>query len=135
MSRAAAVGVRSRFSSPSQMLVRGGHMACRTAGDGPTELLAPPVDPEAAAGTDPAAKSFGRTAAEYRPRYQRFVLKKRRYNQQFSHMYVSRRRQLSRAVTTAARRQWGDGTRLWRGCAFAGTRRADMRHLCAQLRA
>lgn len=66
---------------------------------------------------DPAADTAGegvfeRSSAVYAPRYQRFLVKTKRFTQQYSHVYTKRLMQMRMDAQTAARKAWtgADGT-------------------------
>lgn len=78
-------------------------------------------DGAAAGASDPASKSpqggsparksakLARVELPYTPLYQRFVVKKRKYSAQFSHLYSRRFMALQPVATQAARAKWASG--------------------------
>lgn len=81
------------------VLLRPVSCACRAAYD---ELLVAPTGDDASAPTGTVV----RAAAEYTPRDDRFLLKTRDYDRQYSQLYFYRLQQMQAPVEAAAQRAW-----------------------------
>ncbi|CAN0201650.1 unnamed protein product [Ectocarpus fasciculatus] len=78
---------------------------------GADTLMSPPSSIDATAVGADGASGDGlgapRVELAYEPRYQRFIVKKKSFTQQFSHVYNRRLLALKAAVRQAAEKRWG----------------------------